>query len=125
MGKGPVAVQGAGSPGSALKAEAVVNDSHSSLAILRDVITPAIGSVLAPGEVDQLRVWVNRDDDGSATEEWLEILAGRDQLVFRVWDCDETSQADELRERLADALREFVAESSFGWGQWREPGAKP
>ncbi len=95
--------------------------------VRRRVVDPAVALLLAPHEVQEVRLvvgtppWASgpeyEDDD---PEVWVEIRACGEEFGHRLGKMTrERWDAEEQAGLLAEALQEFIAESAFGWGQLR------
>jgi hypothetical protein len=114
------------------------------------ILLPALKAILSPDEVDSIAIWRSDDAVSGANTtsvgsgrrfDMVPIVIGRPlqelgdvgtsiHVVvrgesFRDLLRDERATAGtsdaELVERLVGNLQDFVAESEFSWGQWREP----
>ena len=65
--------------------------------------------LLTTEELDSIRIV---DRDGGA---FIEVMAGGEQLLSFI------GNGDDLVERFLSDLQDFISETRFGWGQWREP----
>ncbi len=93
---------------------------------LSEIVVPAIARVLQDGELDSLQLgW--GDITVAPADSPIRCLVLRLEVVGEVFNdviydirSADTQTLDGLRERLDSNLVDFVAESSFGWGQNRE-----
>lgn len=93
--------------------------------MLEHVVVPAVKKVFADDEIDSLRLFEGdvglSSDSGNLMT--LELRVGED--LFQYYLVDRRAPAVDIetaRERLRSALVDFVATSSFGWGQDRSTG---
>lgn len=86
----------------------------SLIAVLRDVVVPAIDAVIYE-DVEQLSLV--QDVDGN-----IELLfrIGEDVFTDRIVQTATPLEPAEWQQRLLSNLEDFVAESSFAWGQNRD-----
>ncbi|WP_088290077.1 hypothetical protein [Kineosporia sp. A_224] len=93
-----------------------------------------LGALLRPGEVDEVDVSIGPDRSGAPEHlwgthlgpepgrfVWLRVLCSGEAYDRRV--CEVTDQPEDafaLSCDLYSDLKEFVAESRFGWGQLRD-----
>lgn len=89
-------------------------------ALVAEVAWPAVASVLQPHELTALSIEVSTAPHLRVS---LRLAYGEEEFMDDVYDDGWGDQSpDELRERLADHLCDFIAESRLGWGQLRVPG---
>ncbi len=67
--------------------------------------------------IGQSRSRVNRDDEPGDNGAHVQVAVLGEEL--RIW-VDFNELPSSLFARARSDLQDFVAESSFGWGQWRE-----
>ena len=96
--------------------------ADAALARLRDeVVLPVARSILRDGETVTARLQLV--DDEAPADIWLNLSVGDDVfgllLSSASWEGPERAGPDQLAARLADALEDWVPETSFGWGQQR------
>lgn len=83
--------------------------------LLAQVVWPVVRALFRPHEIDDVRV----EEDGDSVRSSLRVNNESFSTVLRGDWATETDA--ELRVRLVDDLQDFIAESRFGWGTWREP----
>lgn len=97
------------------------------------VVTPALREILTPDELAATSTRVVRQTPGLFPVEWQirpvrmqeDTLDDRTLLEVRIFDdrCSSWMQgretAIEMYERFRTELQDFVAESTFGWGELR------
>ncbi|WP_432505706.1 hypothetical protein [Kineococcus arenarius] len=94
----------------------------------RRAVEPVVYSMMSAQEVQSLSVhW---GVDGRAGDVWIRIDAPGDRyedwLPSPWWpaepfEMDPPTSEAEIAEHLADRLQDWIAESTFGWGQLRQP----
>lgn len=90
-----------------------------------------IESVIRPVELDAWEAWwlkggdhpsashvLDGDVDGAEQALWVAICADREQWWYGAW-CPGMDWRDFLT-TFGDRLSEWVSETSFGWGEWRQ-----
>ena len=86
-----------------------------------DVVVPVVSSILRDDEPASVRLRVQ--DDEWPGDIWVTVVVGED--VFNLllssasWEGPQRAGPGQLAARLADALEDWVPETSFGWGQQR------
>ncbi|MBE4694338.1 hypothetical protein M3G00_03695 [Brevibacterium casei] len=78
------------------------------------VVQPAIDRIFHEGELDSVELF--REDDGSLL---AEFIAGDEQAGSWLHTPGVEISVEDLAERVVSDLQDFVAESSFGWGELR------
>ena len=78
------------------------------------VVDPAVERIFRDGELDSVRMI--REDDGSLL---VEFTAGDEQVGSWLHVPDVEISVEELTERVVSDLQDFVAQSSFAWGELR------
>ncbi|SDF17571.1 hypothetical protein SAMN05660485_02772 [Blastococcus fimeti] len=97
--------------------------TDAALARLRDdVVLPVARSILRDGEAATARLW--REDRPLPGEIWVQVAVGPEDVFMLLlssasWEGELRAGDDALAARLADALEDWVPETSFGWGQQR------
>lgn len=86
--------------------------------VVAEVVAPVVRGMTRPGEVDAVLVgWVDR-------ELRLELTLRGETFHGPLWAPGEPPwSAPAARHRLASDLQDFIAESTFAWGELRTPGA--
>ncbi len=95
-------------------------------ATVSETVQDVLNRMLRPGEtkrrwIDDDQGWIFRPADSFA-ETWLHVAAESDCFEFRLWTADPAypDETDlELRARLVSDLQDWIAESTFAWGEWR------
>ncbi|VXB10390.1 hypothetical protein [Nocardioides sp. AX2bis] len=95
--------------------------------VLTDVVVPELDVVFRAGEVTPIEVTAvaHRGDEWEPAQDALELTvsAGPEGEVFASAVWQSVIMADwsigQMRERLRSDLVDFVALSSFGWGEMR------
>lgn len=90
----------------------------SAVALLRDIVGPAIGSVLRDDEVDSVQL--TRQIEGTNVVHELVVVAKGEEFRTVVHDTSVAYPPGGPVEVLREQLVDFVAESRFGWGENRE-----
>ncbi|GAA2141731.1 hypothetical protein GCM10009844_12370 [Nocardioides koreensis] len=88
--------------------------------VVAHIVAPALEAVLRPDEVDAASV--ARRAPSADPRHWyaeLELSLVGERLVDRVYESTIDASVTDWRNRLASNLQDFVAESRFGWGEWR------
>lgn len=83
-------------------------------AVLRDVLVPVLAQLLRPGELERVDL---RQDDSTV---WAELTLRGEVAHLWVWTGENALSDAALRARMASDLQDFIAESTFAWGQWRD-----
>ena len=111
-------------PGPALGASgpSATDATDAALRRLRDdVVVPVVGSILRDDEPASVRLRI--EDDEWPGDIWVTVVVGRDVfgllLSSASWEGELRAGDDALAARLADALEDWVPETSFGWGEQR------
>jgi hypothetical protein len=86
--------------------------------VASEVVLPALRAVFRHGEVGAFQL---SHEDGSDGNVWLSVTARGETFTDRVVQAgvDDMSSAD-WRDRLRSNLVDFVAESTFAWGENRD-----
>lgn len=85
--------------------------------LLGAVVAPVVAALLPDDDVEELSLYREVDDGPHVV---LRVVAAGETFRFFVRAPGQAPEsADDLRHRLAEDLQDFVAESSFGWGQQR------
>ena len=93
--------------------------------VIPRVYMPVIRELLTEQELATLELSIRAAPDGAALrgdfvigtdEEWLVVTVHGEQ--FNAWLASEKTD-DENRDRFYSDLRDWIAETSFGWGQFR------
>jgi hypothetical protein len=95
--------------------------------MLTEVVAPALHSIARPGEIESvLLAWQPERGPsvdampGLPLELRLTVTMSGEEFRLSMWNVGEPLlPAADARERLASHLQDFVAESQFGWGQFR------
>ncbi|MGY2127146.1 hypothetical protein [Blastococcus sp. SYSU DS0617] len=100
----------------------VTDATDAALSRLRDeVVLPVARSILRDGETVSARLRLV--DDDAPADIWLQMTVGDDVFALLLssasWEGVERAGDDQLAQRLADALEDWVPETSFGWGEQR------
>jgi hypothetical protein len=82
------------------------------------VVAPALRAVFKPGEVSSFALRVTDELEGSVALSLTAHGETFDYLVVQSTVLD--MSAEQWSERLRSLLVDFVAESSFGWGENRD-----
>ncbi len=84
--------------------------------LLEYVVWPAVRALFRPHEIDDVRV---EEVDGQLRS----VVVANNESADWTWLRGdwETETDARLRERLVSDLQDFIAESRFGWGTWRDP----
>ena len=101
-------------------------DTVDIVRVLGDAIVPALAAVFKSGEVDSVHVaWeapvrLSDSTESKPTELNVHLVCVGEHHQSKIWsvgvgDYDE----GELLESLIDEFSDFVAESTWGWGQQR------
>jgi hypothetical protein len=102
--------------------------------VRRRVVDPALAAMFHPGELDEVRLGFESPGHrgsmfsisaSAGPREVTLSLTARGELYTRhLADATfERGDAEETLARLLDDLGDWIAESSFGWAQWRRPAA--
>ena len=89
--------------------------------VVSDVIGPALGTVLRPGEVTRVVVDREADTGGRPTDFFVRVTVtacGEEFVAFAYQSAADYSSLSP-RDHLVSELVDFVAESRFGWGEDR------
>lgn len=96
--------------------------------ILAHVVLPAISRVLPDDPLSLLRLasspspfvgpFANDEQNVNAIQ--LEIEVSGEKFIHVIYDPETFTSIKDSRDRLVSDLADWVAESSFGWGQKRD-----
>jgi hypothetical protein len=81
--------------------------------VLAGFVAPALDVLARPGEVTSVRAW---DSDRFVM---VEVQFGTERFVSYAWQTDAPTTTPWLG-KFASELQDFIAESRFAWGTWRE-----
>ena len=81
--------------------------------VLAEIVTPALEVLTRPGEVTSVRVW---DEDEFVM---AEVRFGEERFASHAWQAG-VSPPDTWLGKFASDIQDFVAESRFAWGSWRD-----
>jgi hypothetical protein len=109
-------------PGPGPSGPSVTDATDAGLERLRDdVVLPVAHSILRPGETVTARLRLV--DDDASDDIWLDLAVSGEIFSLLLsnasWEGESRAGDDALAARLADALEDWVPETSFGWGQRR------
>ncbi|TYP84779.1 hypothetical protein [Blastococcus xanthinilyticus] len=96
-------------------------DDEGLRRLRQDVVEPVVRSIVRDDELTAIRVY--RQGAGIPGDIWVDVVAGGDcfglLLSSASWEGEPRWGADRLAARLADALEDWVPETSFAWGRLR------
>lgn len=84
------------------------------------IVSPVLEVMLKPEELHAASLARRQGPDSES--HWyaeLELNLVGERFIDRVYESTIDSSVTEWRNRLASNLQDFVAESRFGWGEWR------
>lgn len=91
------------------------SNQRGPLWAIQEILAPVLGALLSHDEVDSIHI--TRSDSGQLT---LHLSACGEPSSFYLWAPDWSRESDaEVRRRLASELQDFIAESTFAWGERR------
>ena len=88
--------------------------------VMAFIVSPALEVMLQPDELHAVSLARRQGSDSES--HWyadLELNLVGERFVDRVYENTIDAPVTEWRNRLASNLQDFVAESRFGWGEWR------
>lgn len=88
--------------------------------VMASVVSPALEVMLKPDELHAVSLARRTGPDSES--HWyaeLELDLVGERFVDRVYESTIDCSVTEWRNRLASNLQDFVAESRFGWAEWR------
>ena len=88
--------------------------------VMASIVSPALEVMLKPEELHA--VSLTRRTGPDSEPHWyadLELNLVGERFHDRVYESTIDASVTEWRNRLASNLQDFVAESRFGWGEWR------
>ena len=88
--------------------------------VMASIVSPALEVMLKPEELHA--VSLTRRTGPDSESHWyadLELNLVGERFHDRVYESTIDASGTEWRNRLASNLQDFVAESRFGWGEWR------
>jgi len=90
---------------------------------MNEIISSAVNSIL---RLDELHKWWIDDSTSGlpparpSNQKWLHVKARNEVFDLLLYDSAFLEETEhDLKNRIMDALRDWVAESRFGWGQQR------
>lgn len=95
--------------------------------VQRDVVDPVLARMLKPGELERVNLKRGRYDHAPRSDENYDelivnlVVAGEMFGTAILYAEDDRGDLEAMRDRLVDHWQDFIAESSFGWGELRQP----